>query len=453
MVPDVRDGSSPRLKHRASERRCRRRNSRVTDLLQFITLARAPGMHALHARTGEALGPSKGPVRDAKLPKVVTADVAIVGGGIIGCLTAYYLSVRGVKPVIIEADGIASGASGASAGWLTPYSASCDPRVLALAPATLALHKQLAEQLPEESGIDHRFQSTPYLRCAFTEDGVSRLKEWFRLRTQEGAAMKWLEPGEARKVAPQLTGEILGAVRSDDEPTIDSYRLTVSAAQAAEKRGVRVIAGRATGLLSKAGESGSTGPRTATGVRLEDGTEVSAGSCVLAMGPWTGMAGEWLGYTVPVRPRKGQLLHLERPGPDEESDFEVGMSAFDLGGSILPKRDGNTIIGATREDVGFDRSLTVAARDLLLSQGERLSKRVLSARLARQTACLRPLTPDQKPYVGAAPRWKAAYLAAGHYSEGIHYGPVTARSLAGLIVDGRLDHDISAYDPGRLLDE
>ena len=386
------------------------------------------------------------------MPKALTADVVIVGGGVIGCLTAYYLTVRGMKPIVVEADGIASGASGASAGWLTPYSALCDPRVLKLAPATLALHKQLVQQLPTETGIDHRYQSTPYLRCAFTEDGVSKLREWQRLRAQEGTVMAWLDPEEARRVAPQLTGEILGAVRSDDEPTIDSYRLTVSLAQAAEKRGARVIAGRAAGLLVKPEKPGAAGPKTATGVRLEDGAEVSAGSCVLSMGPWTGTAGEWLGYAVPVRPRKGQLLHLERPGPGEGPDFEVGMSAFDLGGSILPKRDGNTIVGATREDVGFDRSTTTAARDLLLSQAERLSTRVLSARLARQTACLRPLTPDQKPYVGLAPRWKGVYLAAGHYSEGVHFGPVTAKSLAGLIVDGKAGYDISAYDPGRLVD-
>jgi glycine oxidase len=398
---------------------------------------------------------------------VRSADVVIVGGGIIGCLTAYYLTLRGVRPVIVEADGIASGASGASAGWLTPYSASCDPRVLALSPASLKLHRKLAEELPAETGIDHRFQQITYVRCAFTEDGVRHLREWQRVRIEEGASMPWLSPEDARRAVPYLTGEILGAVSSDSEPTVDSYRLTVSAAQAAEKRGAKVVSGRVVGLVTAAGRAGSgsrsagsgattsvraaTEVRTATGVRLADGSEISSGKTVLSMGPWTGSAGDWLGYPVPVRPRKGQMLHLERPGPGEGRDFDIGMSAHDLGGSILPKRDGNTILGATREDVGFDRSLTTQARDLLLSQAQRLSTRVLSARLARQTACLRPYTPDMRAFVGAAPRWNGVYLAAGHYSEGIHYGPVSANALAGLIVDGKPGHDLSAYDPGRLV--
>jgi glycine oxidase len=264
--------------------------------------------------------------------------------------------------------------------------------------------------------------------------------------------MPWLSPEEARRAVPYLTGEILGAVSSDSEPTVDSYRLTVSAAQAAEKRGAKVVTGRVVGLTTATARSGTaTGPRTATGVRLADGSEISAGKTVLSMGPWTGSAGDWLGYAVPVRPRKGQMLHLERPRPGEGSDFKVGMSAHDLGGSILPKRDGNTILGATREDVGFDRSLTTEARDLLLSQAQRLSTRVLSARLARQTACLRPYTPDMRAFVGVAPRWNGVYLAAGHYSEGIHYGPVSANALSGLIVDGKAGHDLSAYDPARLV--
>jgi glycine oxidase len=385
------------------------------------------------------------------LSKQIAADVAVVGGGIIGCLTAYYLTLRGIKPVLIESDGIASGASGASGGWLTPYSASCDPRVIALSPVTLELHRQLAKQLPAETGIDHRYQPITYVRCAFTEDGIRRLKEWYRQRVAEGAKVEWLSPQSARDLAPQLTGEILGAVRSDGEPTVDSYRLTVSAAQAAEKRGAKIVTGRVVGLLSKPDGRPGSGHRTATGVRLQDGSEISAGSCVLAMGPWTGEAGQWLGYPVPIRPRKGQMLHLERPGPSEGPDFEVAISGFDLGGSILPKRDANTIIGATREDVGFDRTLTTEARDILLSQAVRLSKKVLSAKLARQTACLRPLTPDQRPYVGIAPRWEHLYLAAGHYSEGIHFGPVTASAVTGLIADGRANYDISAYDPARLL--
>lgn len=384
------------------------------------------------------------------MPRTTSADVVIVGGGIIGCLTAYYLSQRGLKAAIVEADAIASGASGASGGWLTPYSASSDPAVIALAPATAELHRQLAASLPGESGIDYRYSPVTYLRTVFTEKGVQDLKRWQALRLAEGAPVQWLEPEEARTVSPDLTGDILGAVRSDIEPTVDSYLLTLAAATAAEKKGASIVTGRVVGLVT-----GKRAPRAsekaATGVRLEDGSEISAGTVVLAMGPWTGQAGDWLGYKVPIRPLKGQMLHLAPPGPADGKEFKVAMSAFDLGGSILPKKNAGTIVGSTREDVGFDRTVTSEARDLMLAQGARLSKRVLSARLARQTACLRPLTPDQKPYVGPAPHWRGVFLAAGHYSEGINFGPVTGKTLSEMIVDGKSTHDLTVYSPQRLL--
>ncbi|HCV27762.1 MAG TPA: hypothetical protein DGB32_05510, partial [Dehalococcoidia bacterium] len=163
-----------------------------------------------------------------------SADVLIVGGGIIGCLTAYYLSQRELSTIVIEADGIASGASGTSAGWLTPYSHENDPAMLALSPATLRLHAELSETLPALTGIDHGYRPGPYLRCAVTEAGVAELREFQSQRASEGVPMEWLSGEEARSLSPWITAEIIGSLRSDNEPTLDSYRLTISALHAAE---------------------------------------------------------------------------------------------------------------------------------------------------------------------------------------------------------------------------
>lgn len=143
------------------------------------------------------------------------------------------------------------------------------------------------------------------------------------------------------------------------------------------------------------------------------------------------------------------MVYLAAPADGEGPDLEVGISAVDTGGSILRKRLTDTIVAATREDVGFDRSTTPEARDWLLERAARLSDRVLGAGISGQTACLRPLTPDGKPYVGAASGWENVYIAAGHASEGIHYGPVTAMAMADLITSGASDIDVSALDPGR----
>ena len=374
-----------------------------------------------------------------------SGEVVIVGGGVIGCLTAYFLAIRGVKSVVVEADAIASGASGTSGGWLTPYSHECDPVMIALSPASLALHRELADALPEETGIDHGFEETPHLRCALTEDGASDLIEWQAARTREGAVMDWLAPAEARALTPWLTADIVGAIRSDNEPTLDSYRLTISAMQAAEKYGARVLTGKVAGL----GAAGAGG--RCSGVLLEDGTEVFGDAVLLAMGPWTGQAAEWIGSPLPITPQRGQMVYLAAPSEDDGPDLEVGLSAVDTGGSILRKRLTDTIVAATREGVGFDRSTTREARDWLLERGATLSDRIMGAGISGQTACLRPLTPDGKPYVGAAPGWENVHIAAGHASEGIHYAPVTAMAMADLITSGASDIDVSALDPARAM--
>ncbi|MDP6273134.1 MAG: FAD-binding oxidoreductase [Dehalococcoidia bacterium] len=371
-----------------------------------------------------------------------SADVLIVGGGIIGCLTAYYLSQRELSTIVIEADGIASGASGTSAGWLTPYSHENDPAMLALSPATLRLHAELSETLPALTGIDHGYRPGPYLRCAVTEAGVAELREFQSQRASEGVPMEWLSGEEARSLSPWITAEIIGSLRSDNEPTLDSYRLTISALQAAEMGGARVISGKVIGLISS-----SEG--VASGVWLEDGSEVYGGAVVIAMGPWSGEAAAWLDQSVPVTPQRGELVYLAPPGDSEGPQLEAGLNIVEHGSSILRKRLSDTIVAASRECVGFDRSTTSAARDKLLINAARLSSRVETAHISGQTACLRPISADGRAYVGRVPGWDDVFLATGHSGEGIHYGPVTGAAIAGLIVDGASEYDIEPLSPAR----
>ncbi len=376
------------------------------------------------------------------MPRHLKADVAIIGGGVIGCLTAYYATLRGLKPVIIESDGVASGASGMAAGILTPYSGSGEDDLMALSKASLDLHAELVKTLPAETGVDYGYDSLPHLRCVFTEDGAARLKKWQQARTKEGFKSEWLSPLQAKSLSAWLTGDILGALMSEIEPTVDAYRFTLAAFIAAEKRGAKLVTGRAAGLLSK-------GRGKAAGVRLADGSEVSAPDTVIATGPWAGEAGAWLGYAVPVKPQKGQMLYLDlahggHAGP------QVSLGGFYTGGILLPKKLTETIVGATREDAGFDRAPTDAARMDLISKVSRFSGKIMDASIVRQTACLRPMPADGKPYVGRAPGWEGVWLGIGHWSEGIHFGPLTGRYIVDMVVDGSSKYDLSAMASSRI---
>ncbi|MSQ09258.1 MAG: FAD-binding oxidoreductase [Dehalococcoidia bacterium] len=376
------------------------------------------------------------------VPKHLKADVAIIGGGVIGCLTAYYATLRGLKPVIIESDGIASGASGMAAGILTPYTGSGASELLALSKASLKLHVDLVKTLPAETGVDYGYDSRPHLRCVFTEDGAVRLKAWQKARAKEGFKSEWLSPLQAKSLSAWLTGDILGALLSEIEPTVDAYRFTLAAFTAAERRGAKLVIGRASGLLSK-------GKSKAAGVRLVDGSEISAPETVIATGPWAGEAGAWLGYPVPVKPQKGQMLYLDLAHGGQPKP-QVSLGGFDTGGILLPKKLTETIVGATREDAGFDRAPTDAARKDLITKVSRFSGRIMDASIVRQTACLRPMPADGKPYIGRAPGWDGVWLGIGHWSEGIHFGPLTGRYIADMVVDDKSKYDLSAVASSRI---
>ena len=373
-----------------------------------------------------------------------SSRVVIVGAGIIGCATAYYLTRAGISDiVIVERDRVASGASGYSAGILTPYSGSNDPGLLALSAASLELHAQLAHELPEITGIDHGYDLKPYLRCAFEEPGFDEAQTFMRDRIAEGLEAEWLTGSEAREVCNWLSDEVAGACATSIEPTVDSELLTQSLLDAAQTAGARIRAGMVSGL---------SGPEAdPNGVMLADGAAVDADAIVLAMGPWTNQAGMWLGYEVPVHPQKGELLYMHQPGDADQDKPPATMHNMDDGGVILTRRLSRTVLGATKEDgKGYDRQPSDYAWEFILPRVQRLTDRITEASVTRHTACLRPMPADGKPYVGKAPGRDNVYIASGHWSEGIHYAPLTGKIVADLIAAGGTDVDYSAIDAARL---
>ena len=379
-----------------------------------------------------------------------SSRVAIVGGGIIGCATAYCLSRVGISDVtVIERDEIASGASGYSAGILTPYSGSNDPGLLALSAASLELHARLADELPEITGIDHGYDLKPYLRCGFEEPGYVASQQFMADRIAEGLPAEWLSGSEAREVCDWLSDEVVGACATTIEPTVDSKLLTQSLLKAAQIDGAETKIGSAVGFC---------GPEDApNGVKLSDGTIVEADAIVLAMGPWTKEANDWLGYDIPVEPQKGELLYMHLPS-DEAGDADQGkpsatMHNMDDGGVILTRRLSRTVLGATKEDGrGYDREISEYAWEFILPRVQRLTDRITKNSVTHHTACLRPMPADGKPFVGKAPGWDNVYIASGHWSEGVHYAPLTGKAISDLVATGESSTDISAIDAARLDD-
>lgn len=361
------------------------------------------------------------------------ADVVVVGAGVIGGAAAYFLSKAGLKVVVVERDSIGAHASGFAPGILNPLGESPEymETRLPLSVKSFQMHKELAEQLPVESGIDYHFRQSAMLMLAFTEAEVKEIKARIdRLQRQE-FNIRWLDSEAVHLIESRVSDEIEGAAYLEDVAEVDSYGYTLALAQAAEKYGAEIRCGQFTGLKSK-------GSRV-TAIQLASG-EIACDYAVLAMGPWAGMASSSLGISIPIGPQKGEILRIKAPG----SPF-TSLLAWNTNYNTTTRHDGLVYHGATHQDAGFNEEPTAEGRDELLNNLITMVPSLIEAEVVLQTACLRPLSTDGLPIIGEVPGWSGVYIAGGHWKKGILLSPVTGSIIAELITKGTASTRIEPF--------
>ena len=365
-----------------------------------------------------------------------TSDVVIVGGGAAGCAAAYYLALAGVKSTIVERGGIASQASGFSAGGLNPLQGAEIPgRLGQLAWESYCLHLKLWDELREDTGIGYDGRIVSSIKLAFQESDLQELEETLDIFTAaDGFEARWLEPDEVLALEPRATANAFRGLFTRGNAALDSYRYTQALMQASTKRGMSVRSGEVVGL-------DASGSRV-TGVRLADAS-ISCGQVLLAMGPWSRLAEPWLGAYIPVDPLKGEILRMELPGDAVQHDISGG------GGSIYAKPDGLVWCGATEEWKGFDRTLSGSAERSLLEGAVRLVPDLANGRVVLHTACLRPVTPDWLPIIGKQPGWENVFLATGAGKKGVLLSPGMGKAVADLLCQGETRLPVSGFGPDR----
>ena len=353
-------------------------------------------------------------------------DVVIVGGGIVACLSGYLLGRRGYKVTILEADSLGSHASGFAFGGLDPLTGIGLPEpLLDFSLWCFGRHRSLARELHEATGIDVGFELRDRLNLAFNNEETKVLKdqiEW--MKDVGGFTVEWVNNAEARRLEPQVSGEITGALYQRSPGALEPYRFILAAMRAAERYGVEMLQRRAIGLMSD-------GDRV-TGVTLESGT-IDAGIVVLAMGPWTGLASEWCGVDIPVTPLKGQILRLRTLHDPLKMAVNYAHSY------VATKSDGLIWAGTTEEETGFDDSLNSAARDSIMADFLKMIPGMTDAELLQQTACLRPLSADGLPIVDKVTGWENLYVSTGAGRKGILWSTGMAHALFEMIDEGAVD--------------
>jgi glycine oxidase len=362
--------------------------------------------------------------------------IAIVGGGIAGCATAYYLTRDGHDVTLFERDSLASHASGFALGELIPAigSASDDPYEV-LSRASIALHLELTGLLADGGGRSPDFLRKPSLTLVSDPvEAESMRRVYARTASDYSLDIRWLNHGELSHIDARVSPIMLGALYVSEVYELDPYQLTLALWQAAEQQGAQLMNREVTAIAV-------SGDRV-SGVVTSDGA-TDADAVVVAAGPWSSTMLADLGVIAPVTPLKGQIIRLDAPGPPLKIHLSWGSNY------ATTKSDGLVWIGTTQEEVGFDAGTTDVARDQIISSAVEMLPYLEDAELVRQTACLRPMTPDRQPIIDAEPGPDGLVILTGGGRKGIMLGPVMGVAGAALATGAEPPVDISAFSLAR----
>ena len=390
-----------------------------------------------------------------------TTDVLVIGGGIVGASTAYQLARRGASVTLLEADRLASGATGRNLGFIWLHTRRAGPE-LDLVMAT----RTGLEDLPDELGADFGLRCNGGLTYFRTEDQATVMREFVDRRVADGVPMRLLDGNEARAMAPILPDDVLGATYCPLDAQIDSRRYVRAFAAAAQRAGATIVEGSSVRTLEADG-------RRMRRV-LTDLGPISAGQVVLAAGAWSPFLGAQLGLDLQIHPMRLQIVQTEPMAPRLEQllygpaaikqysifedlpSFRTETFATDLeerlGGALLESAcqtaDGSYLLGCAMDYPGFDWQPDLAGVSLVAEGLVAALPELRAARFARAWAGILPFTSDNLPIIGRAPGLDDLVIAAGHVF-GNGAGPTTGRLVADLICGTEPALDMTPFRPDR----
>ena len=364
-------------------------------------------------------------------------DVVIIGGGIVGCSCAYYLSREGLKVHLLEKGALGSGASKAGQSHIVTWE---EPEIhLRLSNASKQLYEVLSEELPidiefETCGSIALFEHLESFQAY--EETADRLRAW-------GVSCEMVDADELIRIEPTVAPDIAGGTIFPGDCQANPLYTTIALARVAEDQGAVVeTSAEVTGIELSSGGGRVEAVRTAA-------KRIPTGCVVNAAGAWSGQIGEMVGLNVPVTPRKGHLV-VTVPVPQDLFTHKVVLAAsymdslkegldVALAANVQQMQNGNLLLGSSRQFTGFDRSVEPKVIGLMVARCLRFFPSLAGIHAIRTWAGLRPYTPDLLPIIGPVEELEGFYMAAGHEGIGVTEGPITGKLISQMLTGADLD--------------
>jgi glycine oxidase len=384
----------------------------------------------------------------------VTADVVVAGGGVIGTAIAWRAAAAGLDVVLAD-PAEDDAASQVAAGMLAPVSEALfgEGALLRVNLLALARFPSFAAELEQVTGHRVGLRREGTLAVAYDAGDYAALMRLTAFRRSAGLEAEELDSRACRKLESFLTPDVHGGVLFPGDWSVDNRRYAAALREAAAAAGVRTVRDRVTAVLTAARGSRPDGADgRARGVALAGGGEIGSAQVVVAAGSWSGSVdGLPAGVRAAVRPVKGQLLRLRHPDgmpPVLTHTIRATVRGADV--YLVPRADGEVIVGATQEERGPDRTVTAGAVHDLLHDAMSVLPVTSELILAETCAGLRPGTPDNGPIVGSAGPG-GVLLATGHYRNGILMSAATADAIVACLTGQPPSAEWEPFGPGRFL--
>jgi glycine oxidase len=368
-----------------------------------------------------------------------TSDVAVVGGGIIGTAVAWACARRGHSVTVLDPDP-RRGAWRAAAGMLAPVTELTwtESDHLTLHVAAARRYPSFLTEIAEDTTLDTGYRESGTLAVAWDTADLAALRDLHALMRRLGVAAELLTGADLRAAEPSLVPGLPGGLLAGDDHQVDPRRLHAALVAAGAAHGVQRRAAAARVV--------SVGGDRVDRIELGDGSSVTAGVVVLAAGSWSAEAADGALPALPVRPVKGQTVRLRVRGTSLRRVVRGTVAGSPV--YVVPRSDGQVIVGASVEEAGFDTAARAGAVYELLRDAQTLLPELGEADLEEVCVGLRPGSPDNAPLVGRS-EIDGLVVATGHYRNGVLLAPTTADAVAD-VVDGKpVSGVLAPFDPNR----